>query len=89
MILQLVSGMACGNIAGSGLPRLSLGGIGNSLVGFVGGGMGGHVIQSLCVNGFNPSDMQVFLTSVLGGAFGGAILTLFVGLIAASLHRRS
>jgi hypothetical protein len=89
VILQLVSGIACGNIAGSGLHRLSLGGVGNSLVGFAGGALGGHALQSMCGDGFNPSSMQIFLSSVAGGAFGGAIMVVLVGLISASLHRRS
>jgi len=89
LILQLVSGVACGNIAGSGLQRLSLGAIGNSLVGFVGAVVGGQTILRLCGYGLEYSDMQIFLSCVASGALGGAIMVVVVGLIGASLHRRT
>ena len=89
LIVQLVSGVACGNIAGSGLHKLSLGGIGNSLIGFAGGVVGGQAIRSLCGYGLEYSDMQIFLSSVTSGALGGAIMVVLVGLIGANLHRRS
>lgn len=89
VILQLLSGVACGNIAGSGLHKLSLGAIGNSLVGLAGGAFGGQAIQGLCGDGLDLSCMQIFLSNVLGGGLGGAIMMVLVGLLSASLRRSS
>ncbi len=47
LIIQLVSGAAGGNVAGSLMKNLSLGTIGNSLAGILGGGIGGQLLGML------------------------------------------
>ena len=42
LLVQLISGALGGNVAGSLLKNLSLGTVGNSLAGIVGGGLGGQ-----------------------------------------------
>ena len=47
LIIQLISGIVGGNAAGAALKEKSLGVLGNSLAGLVGGGLGGQIIQAL------------------------------------------
>jgi hypothetical protein len=44
------------------------------------------MIQSVWA-GIDASDMQIFLSSVIGGTVGGAILMLISGLLIAVAHR--
>jgi len=44
LIIQLVSGALGGNVAGSLLKNFSLGTLGNSIAGIVGGGLGGTLL---------------------------------------------
>lgn len=47
LIVQLISGAVGGNIAGSFMKNLSLGTVGNSLAGILGGGIGGQLLGLL------------------------------------------
>jgi uncharacterized membrane protein YeaQ/YmgE (transglycosylase-associated protein family) len=47
LIIQLVSGAAGGNIAGSLLKKFDLGPVGNSIAGIVGGGLGGGLLMAI------------------------------------------
>jgi uncharacterized membrane protein YeaQ/YmgE (transglycosylase-associated protein family) len=98
LIISLISGAVGGNVAAAAAPDKSLGGLGNSLVGLLGGGLGGYVLQALDL--FNKVNTQVAqttgtgldLTSILAnvgtGGVSGAILTIIVGLIKNSLAKR-
>ena len=46
LLVQLISGAAGGNIAGSLFKNLNLGTLGNSLAGLVGGGLGSNLLNS-------------------------------------------
>ena len=45
LIVQLISGAVGGNIAGAALKNVSLGPVGNSIVGILGGGLGGQILS--------------------------------------------
>ena len=45
LLIQLVSGALGGNIAGSMLKNMSLGTLGNTIAGIVGGGLGGQILE--------------------------------------------
>ncbi len=51
LIIQLVSGAVGGNIAGGLMKSLSLGPVGNSIAGIVGGGLGGQILSMLMQGG--------------------------------------
>lgn len=89
LILQIVSGIAAGNLLAAGLKTLHLGLPGNSLAGALGGGLGGQLF--LRVTGveadFHSSDAQIFLSSVFGAASGGVIVTFVAGMIKRLLSR--
>ena len=59
LIVQLVSGAVGGNVAGAALKKFGLGTVGNSIVGILGGGLGGQILGMLGVGG-------------AGGTAGGA-----------------
>jgi hypothetical protein len=87
LIIQIIAGLVGGNAAGAGLKNLSLGTAGNSVVGAVGGGLGGVLMGML---GMDPAaagdaaaslDIGAIIQSVAGGGIGGAVLTAIVGMI--------
>jgi uncharacterized membrane protein YeaQ/YmgE (transglycosylase-associated protein family) len=45
LIIQLISGAVGGNVAGAAMKESSLGTLGNSIAGIVGGGLGGTILQ--------------------------------------------
>src|SRR4051794_11709686 len=85
LIVELVSGAVGGNVAGAAMKEKSLGPIGNSLTGIVGGGIGGTILQmgmgGAAAGGGGGMDMQSILSNVGGGGVGGAILMAIIGII--------
>lgn len=82
VIIQLISGAAGGNIAGSLLKDQSLGTVGNSIAGIVGGGLGGVILNAVGVAVSGGSiDVGSIVGSVAGGGVGGAVLMIIVGII--------
>ena len=47
LIIEAVSGAVGGNVAGAAMKEKSLGAIGNSIAGIVGGGLGGTLLQTV------------------------------------------
>lgn len=84
LIVEAVSGAVGGNVAGAAMKEKSLGAVGNSIAGIVGGGLGGTILQSVlgsAAAGGGGMDMQSILANVGGGGVGGAILMVVVALI--------
>ncbi len=82
LIIQLVSGAAGGNLAGSLMKNLSLGTLWNSVAGIVGGGIGGQVLSALgLAMGSGAMDIGSILSMVAGGGVGGGALMAVIGLI--------
>lgn len=82
LIIGLVSGIVGGNIAGGAMKEKGLGAVGNSITGFLGGGLGALLLQAL--NLYNqPGDIDIgsILSNVGSGGVGGAILMLIVAFI--------
>ena len=46
IIIEAISGAVGGNIAGAAMKENSLGTVGNSIAGIVGGGLGGMLLQA-------------------------------------------
>jgi hypothetical protein len=94
-IIQLIAGAIGGNAAGAAAKQYSLGPIGNSLLGLLGGVGGGQLLGMLvpalsgaataAANGATAPgggmDMGAIVGQLVGGGAGGAILTFIVGLI--------
>jgi len=90
LIIQLVSGAAGGNVAGSLLKNLSLGPVGNSIAGIVGGGLGGQILGML-TSGAAPAaggmDIASIIGSVAGGGIGGGALMAIIGAIKSAMSK--
>ena len=88
LLLQLISGAAGGNAAGSMLKQFSLGPVGNSILGLIGGGVGGQLLHMLLSGGTGGAaaatsgmDLGSIISNVAGGGVGGGLLMIVVGLI--------
>ena len=84
LIIQLISGAVGGNVAGAAMKDKSLGALGNSIAGIVGGGVGGTILQAVLGTAAASGgglDLQSILANVGGGGVGGAILMVVIGLI--------
>jgi len=90
LIVEAVSGAVGGNIAGAAMKEKSLGAVGNSLAGIVGGGLGGTILQTVmgAAASGGGMDMQSILANVGGGGVGGAILMAIVGMIKAQMSKQ-
>ncbi|WP_047541157.1 hypothetical protein [Methylotenera versatilis] len=91
LIIQLVSGAVGGNVAGGLLKDVSLGTLGNSLVGILGGGLGGQLLSMLGVGGAEAAgsvDIASIVSQVAGGGVGGGVLLVIVGLIKNALAKK-
>jgi len=83
LIIQAISGAVGGNVAGAAMKENSLGTLGNSIVGIVGGGLGGTLLQMVMGTAAAGGglDLQSILANVAGGGVGGAILMAIIGII--------
>lgn len=96
LLIQLVAGAAGGNIAGALLKNLSQGPLLNSILGIVGGGLGGQILAALLggTGAVDPAatagaadvaagglDIGAIIASIAGGGVGGGVLMAIVGVI--------
>lgn len=87
MLIPIVAGIIGGNFAGSSnaLKKFSLGPIGNSIVGLLGGAAGGQILGMITGNPpaeaatASSVDMGSLLTGIIGGGAGGSLLLSVVG----------
>ena len=82
LIIQLISGAAGGNLAGALLKNLSLGTVLNSIVGILGGGIGGQILGMLGIGtGGGEMDISGIVGSIAGGGVGGGVLLAIIGML--------
>jgi uncharacterized membrane protein YeaQ/YmgE (transglycosylase-associated protein family) len=94
LIISLVSGIIGGNIAGSAMPDKSLGTIGNSVTGILGGGLGNFILQALglfttagTAAASTGLDIGAILANIGAGGVSGAVLTAIIGLIKNAMNK--
>jgi len=89
LIISLVSGAIGGNVAGAAMKDKSLGTLGNSIAGIVGGGLGGAILQAigLWAQSGGSLDPGAIIGNIAGGGVGGAILLIIVSLIRGAMAR--
>src|SRR5262245_30347112 len=89
LIVQLISGAVGGNVAGGLLKQASLGPLGNSIAGILGGGLGGQLLGMLMGAGTATAggglDLASIVSSVASGGVGGGIRMVIIGLIRQSM----
>ncbi len=76
LLIQLVSGAVGGNVAGMGLKKYSLGTLGNSIAGILGGVIGAQILGTLIA-----STAEGILDDVDSGTIGDAVLMIIVRVI--------
>lgn len=82
LIIQLVSGAVGGNGAGALMKKFSLGTLWNSILGIIGGGLGGQILGMLGLGiGGNATDLNGIIGNVIGGGVGGGALLGIVGFV--------
>ncbi len=88
-IIQLIAGAIGGNAAGMVLKNYSLGTLWNSVVGIVGGGLGGQVLGmfGLTMGGGGGLDIGTIVGQILSGGVGGGILLVVVGVVKKMLNK--
>ncbi len=83
-IITLVTGAIGGNLAGTVLKKFSLGTVGNTICGLLGGGIGAGILGAI---GFNASDaggsmeLPALIGSIASGTVGGGLVMAVVGFI--------
>lgn len=80
-IINLVSGAVGGNLAGKVMKNFSLGTLWNSVVGIIGGGLGGQLLGMLGIGGGEGMDLTGILSSIGASGVGGGVLLAIVGFI--------
>ena len=89
LIIQLVSGAVGGNVAGAAMKRFSLGTILNSIIGIIGGGVGGQLLGALGVpTGGGGMDIAGVVGSIASGGVGGGVILAIIGMIKTALGKR-
>lgn len=91
-MLNTIIQLACGAIGGTGagalMKKLSLGTLGNSIVGILGGGLGGQLLKLLNLTpAAGGGDLGGIVSSILGGGVGGGVLLAIVGFIKKALGK--
>ena len=88
LIISLLSGALGGNVAGKLLSKYSLGTLGNSIVGILGGGLGSYLLGML---GMDLGGAEMNLTNILGnvaeGGVGGGALMAIIGVIKGMMNK--
>jgi uncharacterized membrane protein YeaQ/YmgE (transglycosylase-associated protein family) len=91
LLVQLVFGALGGNAVGKLAPKLDLGTLGNSIVGVVGGGIGGQLLSTLGAGGIEGVtggiDVEAIIQSIAGGGVGGGLLMVVVGLLKSQMRK--
>ena len=88
LIIQLVSGAVGGNLAGKLMSNFSLGTLWNSVIGILGGGLGGQVLGLLGIgDGGGEMDLSGILGSIGSGGVGGGIVMAIIGMIKNAMNK--
>ena len=79
LIYQLITGAVGGNIIGALSKKISLGVLGNSIAGIVGGGLGGQLLGGMLGGGMGGE--------IAAAGAGGGVLMVIVGLIKSAMSK--
>ena len=80
--IQIISGAIGGNAVGAAKPDLSLGTLGNTIAGLIGGLGGGTLLSGLLGGAAGGGlDLGSIVSQAAGGGVGGLVLTAVVGLV--------
>lgn len=99
LLISLISGAAGGNIAGAALPEKNLGGIANTIIGLLGGGVGDFILKALGVlatttatsaAGGTGSELDIasILANIGVSGVSGGVLTAIITLIKDAMQKK-
>ena len=84
-LISLITGAVGGNIAGALFKNLSLGSLGNTIAGVVGGGIGGQLLSA--VLGSNSGSGVV--GNIVGSGAGSIVIMAIVGFIKNAMGKKA
>ena len=95
LLIQLIIGAVGSNAAGKAVPDKSLGTLGNTIAGAIGGLGGGQLLDMILGGGAMATDaaaasgldIGAVIQDVAGGGIGGAVLTIVVALIKGAMNK--
>jgi uncharacterized membrane protein YeaQ/YmgE (transglycosylase-associated protein family) len=85
-IISLITGAIGGNLAGAVFKNLSLGGLGNTLAGVVGGGAGNAILSA--VLGANAGGGGI-VGNIASSGVGSIVLMLIAGVIKNAMAKKA
>lgn len=91
LIISAISGLVGGNLTGAALKDKSIGTIGNSIAGLIGGVAATYILQAVDILqtvGLANVTMGEVAGMIGSGAVGGGILTAIVGIIKNALAKK-
>ena len=90
LLIELVSGAVGGNVAGSLMKKYSLGTVWNSVLGILGGGLGGRLLGLLGVSAAPSGSLDIgsIIGSLASGGVGGGVLMVIVGVIKKAMAKQ-
>ena len=89
LLISVISGAVGGNIAGTAMQDKSLGTLGNSIAGVLGGGLGAALLKALglVAQSGGSLDLGSIVGNVASGGVGGAVLLILVSLIKGTMAK--
>jgi hypothetical protein len=83
LVMNVAGGALGGNTAGAAMPDKSLGTLGNSVSGLVGGGVGGAILQAIlpALAQGDGGDLGSIIDNIAGGAVGGGLLMILTSVL--------
>jgi hypothetical protein len=81
LIIQIIAGAVGGNAAGAASKDISLGTLGNTIAGAVGGGQLLSALVPVLAGAGNNVDIAALASQAVGGGVAGAIVAAIVGVI--------
>ena len=87
-IISLVTGAIGGNVAGAVFKNLSLGGLGNTIAGVVGGGAGAEILNVLGAGGAAGAGTSM-VGNIASSGVGSIVVMLIAGVIKNAMAKKT
>ena len=94
LLIEAISGAVGGNVAVATMKKNSLGTLGNSIAGMLGGGLGGQILSAVLGSGAamegaaTGSGMDAMISQMAGGGVGGAVIIAVIGAIRTAMAKQ-
>jgi uncharacterized membrane protein YeaQ/YmgE (transglycosylase-associated protein family) len=90
LLISLASGAVGGNVAGAAMKDKSLGTLGNSIAGILGGGLGTVILQQLGMAAAGGQlDVSKIIADVAGGGVGGGVLMAVIAVVKGAMAQKA